>query len=137
MRVLFDTNVILDVLLARQPFVADAAQLLGMAERREIDGFVCATTVTTIYYLLSKATSDATARSSIDRLLRFLDAAPVNRTVLHVALTLAFPDFEDAVLHEAARASRADAILTRNTADFQNATLPVYPPHALLAALST
>lgn len=136
MRVLFDTNVILDLLLARPPFVADAAQLLGMAERREIDGFVCATTVTTIYYLFSKAASDATARSTIDRLLKFLDAAPVNRTVLHAALTLAFPDFEDAVLHEAARSAGVDAIVTRNGQDFRQATLPVHLPAALLAALT-
>jgi len=137
MRVLFDTNVILDLLLARQPFVTDAARLFGIAERREIDGFLCATTTTTIYYLLSKAAGDGIARSSIERLLRFLDIAPVNRAVLDSALALVFADFEDAVLHEAARSAGVDAIVTRNGQDFRQATLPVYAPVALLAALTT
>lgn len=135
MRVLFDTNVILDILLARQPFVTDATQLFGMAERKEIDGFLCATTVTTIYYLLSKAASDSVSRSSIRSLLTFLDVAPVNRSILQAALALPFNDYEDAVLHESARQAGINAIVTRNGQDFRQAILSVYAPAALLAAL--
>jgi predicted nucleic acid-binding protein len=136
MRVLFDTNVILDALLARQPFAADAAQLMAMAERKIIDGLLCVTTVTTLYYILAKATSDAIARNRITGLLGLFDGAAVNRSVLQSALHLSFQDYEDAVLHEAAQLAGADAIVTRNGQDFRQATLRIYSPGELLAALA-
>lgn len=136
MRVLFDANVILDALLARQPFAADATQLMAMAERKIIDGLLCATTVTTLYYILAKATSDAVARSRITGLLGLYDSAAVNRSVLQSALHLSFYDYEDAVLHEAAQLAGADAIVTRNGRDFRQATLRIYSPAELLAALA-
>lgn len=136
MRVLFDTNVILDSLLARQPFVADATALIAMAERKVIDGLLGATTVTTLYYLLVKATSDSIARARITSLLSLFDVAAVNRAVLQSALQLPFKDYEDAVLHEAAQLAGADAIVTRNVQDFRQATLPIHQPSALLAVLS-
>jgi len=55
MKILFDTNVILDVLLDREPFANEAALLMSMVEQAEITGFICATTVTTIHYLATKA----------------------------------------------------------------------------------
>ena len=54
MKVLFDTNIILDVLLDREPFSEHASYLMSKVERSEINGFLCATTVTTIHYLLSR-----------------------------------------------------------------------------------
>ena len=55
MKILFDTNVILDVLLDREPFASEASYLLSKVERSEIIGFLGATTITTIHYLLSKS----------------------------------------------------------------------------------
>ncbi|MBI3960798.1 MAG: PIN domain-containing protein [Chloroflexi bacterium] len=136
MRILFDTNVILDGLLARQPFAADAAKLMAMAERKVIDGLLCATTITTLYYILAKATNDALARARITSLLKLFDSAAVNRSVLQSALHLPFKDYEDAVLHEAAQLAGAEAIVTRNGQDFRQATLRIYPPGELLAVLS-
>lgn len=137
MKVLYDTNVILDALLARQPYATDAAYLMAMAERKIIDGLLCATTITTLYYILAKATDDALARVRITSLLTLFDSAAVNRSVLQSALRLPFQDYEDAVLHEAAQLAGADAIVTRNGRDFRQATLPIYSPVELLAALAT
>lgn len=55
MRVLFDTNVVLDVLLDREPHAGVAARLFALVDRERLDGVVCATTVTTIHYLAAKA----------------------------------------------------------------------------------
>ena len=63
MRVLFDTNVVLDLLLARQPHVETAAALVARVERGELTGCLCATTVTTIFYLASKAVGAEAARA--------------------------------------------------------------------------
>jgi predicted nucleic acid-binding protein len=136
MRVLFDTNVILDALLARPPFVAEATALMAMVERKVIDGLLGATTITTLYYLLARAAGDPIASARITSLLNLFDVAAVNQSVLQSALQSLFKDYEDAVLHEAARLARADAIVTRNVRDFRRATLSTYQPMELLAVLS-
>lgn len=136
MKILFDTNVVLDLLLARQPFVYSAMQLFASVERAEIDGYVCATTVTTIHYLLAKRIGSSQAIVGISNLLNLFEVAPVTRAVLTGALAIKFRDFEDAVLHEAARLSGVDAIVTRNLSDFTQALLPIYDPSTVLAVLA-
>lgn len=135
MRVLLDTNVILDVLLQREPHVTDSAAVLGVVESGLITGLVGATTVTTIYYLLEKALGARRAGKHVETLLSLCDVAPVGEDVLREALALGFPDYEDAVLHEAARRARAQGIVTRDQAGFARAELPVYTPGELLTTL--
>jgi predicted nucleic acid-binding protein len=128
LRVLFDTNVVLDLLLDRRPFSLDAARCFSRVEAGEIEGWLCGTTVTTLHYLIRKAVGAAKAREGISLLLFLFEIAPVNKTVLERALDLPFEDFEDAVLHESARLVNADVIITRNTADFKHSTIPVRLP---------
>jgi predicted nucleic acid-binding protein len=135
MNILFDTNVVLDVLLDREPFADDAAFLLSKVEQNQIIGYVCATTVTTIHYLIAKALGPAEAVRHIQSLLSLLSIAPVNRGVLEQALTASFTDFEDAVLHAAACHAGVQSIVTRNVRDFHKATLPVFTPAELINAL--
>lgn len=136
MIVLFDTNVVLDVLLARSPHHVAASQLFAAVETARLSGLLGATTVTTIYYLAARATDDRRARQEVRQLLKLFNLAPVTRTVIDDALALrGFADFEDAVLHETARHAGAAAIVTRNTKDFTRATLKVYSPLDLLRAL--
>lgn len=138
MKVLYDTNVILDVLLERPPFAEPAAALLAQAERGEIQGFVCATTVTTIFYLARKVLGRERARRQIGDILSILDVAPVNRAVLERAARSEMDDFEDAVIVESARQVQARIILTRNVRDFVKSPIPVHSPSSLsaLAGLS-
>ena len=102
MRILFDTNVILDVLLDREPFSSTAAKLFSEVEAGNIAGYVCATTITTLHYLASKVMGAASAKEQINKLTMLFEIAPVNRAVLDAALLSEFKDFEDAVVHEAA-----------------------------------
>ncbi len=135
MKTLFDTNVILDVLLDRSPFADDAAYLLSKVEQSEITGFVCATTITTIHYLATKALGSKSASLHINSLLSLFVIAPVNRLVLENAASSKFKDFEDAVLHEAALHAGAKYIVTRNSIDFKKAKLPVFEPREFINAL--
>ena len=137
MKILFDTNVILDVLLDREPFADDAALLMSLVEKSEITGFICATTVTTIQYLASKALGQKNASRHIKTLLALFVVAPVNRVVLEGALASKFTDYEDAVLHEAASHAGAEYIVTRNMADFKKSQLPVFSPADLINILES
>lgn len=103
MKILFDTNIIIDVFLDRKPFSEHASYLMSKVERSEITGFLCASTVTTIHYLLSKYLDKEKAIESINSLMALFEVASVNRLVIENALQSKFIDFEDAVLHESAR----------------------------------
>ena len=131
MRVLFDTNVVLDVLLDRAPFAEVGANLFSRVERGELTGFVGATTVTTVHYLSSKVVGTVRAHDVVEKLLILFGVAAVNRTVLVDALVLGFGDYEDAVLHEAARHAGAEGVVTRDRRGFRKAKLAVYTPEEL------
>lgn len=132
MRILFDTNVILDVLLDREPFSTTAAQLFSKVEAGELSGYICATTVTTLHYLARKTVGTERAQKEIKKLLNLFEVAPVNRSVLEGALKARFADFEDAVIHEAAVQVEVQGIVTRNIADFKGANILLYSPEELL-----
>jgi predicted nucleic acid-binding protein len=135
LKVLFDTNVILDVLLERQPYMVSATKLMAAAETSQISGYLGATTVTTIFYLYAKTSSSREAKKALGQLLQIFNVAPVNHTILQAALTSDFKDYEDAVLHEAGVRAGIDCIVTRNAKDFSKARVAVYEPDDLVTIL--
>ena len=102
MRVLFDTNVVLDVLLNRQPHAGAAVEFFEQVAQRGLQGLLGATTITTIHYLADKAVGCKQARRHLETLPGRFEVAAVDRSVLTGAVKLRFGDSEDAVLHEAA-----------------------------------
>lgn len=122
-------------MLNRQPHVADSTKVVAAAEVGRIEGNLCATTVTTIHYLATKALGSKAAAKEIARLLSIFRIAPATETVLKTALQTKSPDYEDAVLFEAARAAGMDGIVTRNPADFPKSGLAVYLPADVVAML--
>jgi predicted nucleic acid-binding protein len=137
MKVLFDTNVILDVFLQREPFFDDSSKVLGFAEQDKIEGWVCGTTVTTIHYLLAKALTRKKAEEHLRELLKIFHVSSVNRVVLENALTGTFKDYEDGVIYHSALHANLEAIFTRNQKDFKESNLPVYSPEEFLKAVDS
>jgi len=135
MKILFDTNVILDVMLDRTPFSEPACQLLSLVERGDISGIICATTVTTIHYLATKILGQKESKNTIRELITLFEIASVNRTVVEKAIRSQFTDFEDSVIHQAAIHSGAVAITTRDSKGFKQSNVPVYSPVELLKIL--
>ena len=133
MKILLDTNVVLDVLLAREPFVENAARIFAMVERGEAEGLLCATTLTTVDYLLCQSLSEREARTAVRLLLSLFEIATVNRVVLDAALEGTMRDFEDAVLAQSASHGGADRIVTRNTQHFRGSPVPAVDPAEFLA----
>lgn len=135
MNILFDTNVILDVLMERGDFFQESAALVNFVELGEINGFLSANSIATIYYLTQKAFNRKKAVKEIELLTTIFDIAPVNKTVIVDALRLDFKDYEDAIIHESAGRVNADAIVTRNIKDFKKAKINVYSPKELFYLL--
>ena len=132
MKILFDTNVILDVMLLREPFLKSSALLLAEVERKNLEGYVCSTTVTTIHYLVEKVTGRKAALSQIANVLKIFQVAKVDKLCLESALRSKIVDYEDAVLDESAYRAGLDGIVTRNEKDFKQSKLNVYNPEELL-----
>jgi predicted nucleic acid-binding protein len=126
LKILFDTTIVLDVLMDRMPFSDAATVLFSKVEDGSVIGYLCGTTLTTVYYLAAKTIGTVRAREEIKNILSLFEVAPVNRHVLEAALAAGFDDFEDAVVHEAACHVGAEAIVTRNQKDFKTSRIPVY-----------
>ena len=110
---------------------------MSLVEQSEIIGLICATTVTTIYYLAAKALGHQAASRHIRTLLNLFVVAPVNRVVLEGTATSKFKDFDDAVIHASAIHDGAEYIMTRNSADFKESRLPVFSPTGLINNLES
>jgi predicted nucleic acid-binding protein len=126
LKILLDTNIVLDVLMDRMPFSDAAVELFSKVEDGTSIGYLCGTTITTVYYLAAKTVGAPRAQEEIKKLLNLFEVAPVNRHVLESALVADFDDFEDAVIHEAACHVGAEAIVTRNQKDFKKSRISVY-----------
>jgi predicted nucleic acid-binding protein len=137
MKVLFDTNVILDVVLARVPFVENAAYLLEAVELGRIQGFISATTITDIHYLVKRHTkSTEIAITTIAKLLILMEICAVDRDVIQQAVDLGLSDFEDAVQVAAAVGASLDAIITRDVTGFVGSPILIMLPDELVKQLS-
>ncbi|AFY60819.1 PIN domain-containing protein [Synechococcus sp. PCC 6312] len=131
MRLLIDTNVVLDFLQEREPFVESAAELFARIDRGEIEGFIAATTITNIYYIVRRGVGAIVAKNSVIQILSSLNICTVDQEVLEQAIKLNFQDYEDAVQYSCAIAYNLDAIVTRDLSGFVNSEIPVVLPNDL------
>lgn len=136
MRVLIDTNVILDFLLQREPFFQDAERLFQAVGQGQVIGHVTATTLTDIFYIARKYTkSTEKARQAVSGTLTAMTVCPVDRAVLEAAFRSNFADFEDAVQIYGALAQSLDAIVTRDVEGFSSSPLPTLSVQELLTQI--
>jgi predicted nucleic acid-binding protein len=125
-KVLIDTNIALDFLLQREPFLQDAELLFESIERGEVAGCVTATTLTDIFYISRRHTrSIEQARQAVSEMLTVMVICPVDRAVLELAFDSGFNDFEDAVQIFSAVAQGLEAIVTRDAQGFSSSPIPV------------
>ena len=128
MKILLDTNVVLDIALARQPFCQTAEKILDASDFDRIHLFITASSATDLYYVLRKEKGREIGLRFIKRLLECVDACNVDEKILIAALTSHFLDFEDAVQNASAVESDIDIIVTRNKADYRTSQLTVLTP---------
>lgn len=128
MRILIDTNVILDVLCDRKDFVDDALELFNCCESRLFDGYISALSVPNIVYIMRKQLSKERINSILNSLRSIFSVADLKESDLIQAAKFEFDDYEDAVQSACAARIMADYILTRNTKDFAKSPIPAISP---------
>ncbi len=129
MRILIDTNVIMDILQKREPFFADSYRALRKAMESDAECLISASAATDIFYMLRKALGSAQqAKEQIEQLAQLVSFAVVQGMDIHTALMRAMSDFEDAVVDAVAERNGASYILTRNIKDFAGSVVPAILP---------
>lgn len=134
-RLLFDLNVVLDVLLDREPHVAASAAAWAAVEEGRAEGLVPAHGFTTIFYLVTREADRAEARRVVADLLAVFRVAGEDEIVVRRAAALDLPDFEDAVTAAAAEAAGCEAIVSRDPRGFAGSPVPALDPSLALALL--
>ena len=130
MRVLVDTNVILDSLLIREPFFEKSDSVVKFCAQKKIDGFIAAHTVTNAFYILSKYMPTNECREALMRLLMFLKVEPIDTAKISRALiNKNFKDFEDCLQVECAKSANVDYIITRDKEDFTDSEISCVTPN--------
>lgn len=128
LRVLFDLNVVLDVLARRQPHYADAARLWAYVESGQMEGLLAAHSVTTLFYLLRRHLGLPQAKVALHDVMQVFRVAAVDQAVIEAALILNWNDFEDAVQAIVAKTAGAAYLVTRNESDFAGGPIPTVHP---------
>lgn len=132
MRVMIDTNVILDVLCNRQGFVEEASKVFKFCEVNKIEGHISAISVPNIVYILRKELDAEKTKKILDQLSLIFKISDLKSDDLKKAANLMFDDYEDALQSVCASRIKANYIITRNIKDFTNSKVAAIKPSELL-----
>jgi predicted nucleic acid-binding protein len=137
MRVLIDTNIILDYVLERHPFHHEAEEIVLRLAKKDFDGYISGITAINVYYTGRKLKGKDYTLKAVRRLLRLVEVCATDKRVLQDAFLLNFNDYEDAVQAACAAAENLDAIVTRNTKDYKNSSVKIYSPTEFIQLIQT
>jgi predicted nucleic acid-binding protein len=135
MTVLLDVNILLDVVLSRQPWVAEALAVSPACAQGRMVGHVSAVTLPTIYYVVRRSTDKARAAAAVDLCLQSFEICAVDRPTLELARSFNGTDFEDDIQAACAVVSGLDAIVTRDPSGFRQPQVVALRPADALARL--
>ena len=132
MKVLIDTNIILDVLCKRPAFYEDSAKIFKLCEVKKISGVISALSIPNIMYILRKELDADKTREILDSLMLIFSVADLKADELKKAADMRFKDYEDAIQSACATRIKANYIVTRNIKDFSESKVTAIKPAELL-----
>ena len=134
MKVLIDTNILLDVILLREPHFELSKRVLQCCQSI-VDGYIAVHTFSNMFYVLHETEdfSIEDCRNTFNKLLYVFDVASLDKSdVIAAVNNEAFDDIEDSMQHQSSIAYKLDYIVTRNVDDFEKATVPAVTPEEFL-----
>lgn len=137
MKVLLDTNIILDVALERKPFFDDSETILWFVEQRQIEGYICASSFGDLYYIIRKAKGRDLALEFLRKLVTLCQVVTVDRDTINMPLAVNFRDFEDGIKYSTTVLNKLDVIVTRNSGDFPVTNPRILTPQQMIWELNT
>lgn len=131
MKILIDTNVILDVLCGRPGFVDDSLKVFRYCEANKITGCVSALSIPNIMYIMRKELDNEKIKDILNTLTLLFTIVDLRESDLIKGADLDFSDYEDALQSVCASRVKANYIVTRNIKDFKNSSVPAIKPSEL------
>jgi predicted nucleic acid-binding protein len=136
MKILFDTNIVLDVLTNRKPWVVESHKLWQANDKGLVNGYVTASSMTDIYYIIRRLATHQTALEAVLTCLEAFEIIAVDKVVLQQASELSGKDFEDNLQVVCAMTVGLDAIVTRDPSGFSDVQISVLSPDNVIQRLS-
>ena len=130
--VFVDSDVILDVILDRKPFVYYSQHFLGLIESNAFKGYTSSLILANCHYIVSNKKNKATADKSIQHLRSILNILPFTDKEISESLSSGFKDFEDGIQYYIALNNSIDMIVTRNSADYHVGTIKIVTPAGII-----
>lgn len=134
-KVFVDTDIVLDLLSARQPHYKYAAELFSLADENSVRVYVSSLTFANINYILSKQLSSAQARKMLLKFKTLVNVCAVNDKIIELALASDFNDFEDAIQYNTAIENGLTTLLTRNLKDYKKAGIAIQSAQQFLKSI--
>jgi predicted nucleic acid-binding protein len=133
--IFIDSDVLLDLMLLREPFLSNSVAILKLCELKEINGFITPVILANTYYVMRRQFNDEHVRKSLKELLQIISIIQIYKSEIVEALDSNFKDFEDALQNYSAEASgKINIILTRNTRDYKHSKLVVMTPEGFMGS---
>jgi len=133
LKLLVDVNIFIDVMTQRAHW-EDSLRVLNLVRKApEIEGWASALTVPLLYFFRLRVVDERQARTDARAIVQGFRLVPLSEEIIHRALVLALPDFEDNIQLASAEAISADHVITRNKRHFQPAPVSVLTPEEWLA----
>jgi len=124
-KIFLDTDVILDLILEREPYYFGSMIVFEKAENKEINLYASATCFTNLFYILRKSYNYLQVYKMLNKLIISLNILSVDSKIISFALQSGVPDFEDSVQYYTALNNNMEIILTRNTKNYKTSVIPV------------
>jgi len=132
-KVFVDTDIFLDVALARKPFVEASRIVLSIMENNIAAGIISSNCIANIYYILRKVGGDEGARIFLGKIIEYISVISIDHSNVVESLNSKFNDFEDGLQYFAALQNQCDCIVTRNIDDYKCSEISVYSPIEFLS----
>jgi predicted nucleic acid-binding protein len=135
MKILIDTNILLDVLVKREPHYLDASKIWTFIREGLLEGYISAISVNNLYYIIKRLQNQSIAEAFVDQLLSDFDVVPLTKEILRQARTRKSRDYEDLIQYFSAIHAGCELIVTRNKKDFPRIGMKTVSPQELLKLL--
>lgn len=133
MVILIDTNILLDVLQDRKPFLCESGEVIRLCGNRSVKGYVAMHSISNIFFIMRKNCSGEQRRLLLKGLLKIVRVSGMkHESVVEALEREEFSDFEDCLQDECAKEVGADYIITRNVKDFEQSKVPAITPEQFL-----
>ena len=134
-KVFLDTNVIVDLIINREPFVKEAEEIFTLKESYNYDVIVSALTIANLAYVIDRLGKKPHA--TLAKLMPLVNVVDLTSYIIEKTLVSIFEDFEDGLQHASALFVKADVIVTRNEKDFKHSLIPIMSPRDFIDLFSS